>query len=559
MAWRRTAPGCDARPRMTRTAVAGAADPIDLSREAPFRIGALRVEPAICRVGLGAATTPLEPRVMQVLVLLAAEAPAVVSRDLMIQRCWQGRIVGDDAINRVIGRLRSLAREAGADGFAIETVNKVGYRLIGEVGRADVEAPRPVRSIGAEPPVRELPTARPADYLPAIAVLPFGHPPDDIEQSYFAEGMAEDIIDGLSHARMLRVISPLSSLAYRKQDAGARQVCADLGVRYLVRGQIRRMADTLRLSVNLIDGETDETVWSARFDRPIADLFAVQTEVAAGIIGAIEPAILAHEQLLVKNRPPNLEFWDLFIRARYHFWKGTLPSFQQATTLLTQALAIKPDDSAALSLLAMVDLSKVWAGNHPDAASLLLRAQDAAQRAVAADNRNPAAHHVLGIVLAQFGQHEQAIAAQRRSLQLNPYNPQAQGELARLIAFGGGDADEVIALADAALQASPTDPHDWLWLRSKSIALLLAGRADEALQQAREACARRPDYFFLHFLVAACAAVAGDMGSARAALARGHDMHPQYTLKGLRLGHPFSRDADLQRFVDALRLAGWNG
>jgi TolB-like protein/cytochrome c-type biogenesis protein CcmH/NrfG len=546
---------------MNRSAVAGEPEQIDLSREAPFRIGALQVEPEICRVELGGATTPLEPRVMQVLVLLAAEAPRVVSRDLMIQRCWQGRIVGDDAINRVIGRLRSLAREAGEDGFSIETVNKVGYRLVGEVGRPEADAPREapagLQSMGGEPPVRSQPAPGPTDYLPALAVLPFGHPPDDIEQSYFAEGMAEDIIDGLSYARMLRVISPLSSLTYRKQDAGARQVCADLGVRYLVRGQIRRMADTLRLSVNLIDGETDEAVWSARFDRPIADLFAVQTEVAAGIIGAIEPAILAHEQLLVKNRPPNLEFWDLFIRARYHFWKGTLASFQQSTTLLTQALGIKPDDSAALSLLAMVDLSKVWAGNHPDAASLLLRAQDAAQRAVAADNRNPTAHHVLGIVLAQFGQHEQAIAAQRRSLQLNPYNPQAQGELARLIAFGGGDADEVIALADAALKASPTDPHDWLWLRSKSIALLLAGRADAALQQAREACARRPDYFFLHFLVAACAAEAGDMASARTALARGQDMHPQYNLKGLRLGHPFSKEADLQRFVDALRLAGW--
>lgn len=220
---------------------------------------------------------------------------------------------------------------------------------------------------------------------------------------------------------------------------------------------------------------------------------------------------------------------------------------------------MKPDDSAALSLMAMVDLSKVWAGNHPEAAQLVVRAQESAQRAVAADNRNPTAHHVLGIVLAQFGQHEQAVAAQRRSLQLNPYNPQAQGELARLIAFGGGDADEVIALADGALQASPTDPHDWLWLRSKSVALLLAGRAEEALQQAREACARRPDYFFLHFLVAAAAAAAGDMESARTALAQGQEMHPNYTLKGLRLGHPFTREADLQRFVDALRMAGWTG
>ena len=533
---------------------------ISLSREAPFRIGALVVEPAICRVA-GAAAVQLEPRVMQVLVVLAGQSPQVVSRDTLIQRCWEGRIVGDDAINRVIGRLRSLSREDDGASFSIETVNKVGYRLLGEVvpmpgsDAAPAPSPWPAASVDRAAPAPVPP--RPTDYVPAIAVLRFGHPPDDIEQAYFAEGMAEDIIDGLAHARMLRVISPLSSLAYRQQEAGARQICADLGVRYLVRGQIRRMADTLRLSVSLTDGETDETVWSARYDRPIGDLFSVQSEVATGIIGAIEPAILEHEQFLVKSRPPSLEFWDLFIRARYHFWKGTIASFQQATTLLTQALAMKPDDSAALSLLAMVDLSKVWAGNHPDAARLVARAQERARRAVASDNRNPTAHHVLGIVLAQFGQHEQAVAAQRRALQLNPYNPQAQGELARLIAFGGGDADEVIALANAALQASPTDPHDWLWLRSKAIALLLAGRAPEALDEAREACARRPDYFFLHLLVAACAAEAGDMEAARSALAHAEEMHPDYGMKGLRLGHPFAREADLQRFVEALRAAGW--
>lgn len=531
--------------------------PIDLSRAQPFRIGALTVEPAVCRVA-GAATAQLEPRVMQVLVLLAGESPQVVSRDLMIQRCWQGRIVGDDAINRVIGRLRSVARDCDGASFAIETVNKVGYRLVGDVVQLGAaEPPAPWRS--AAPERAEPPAAQPraGDYVPAIAVLSFGHPPDDIDQAYFAEGMAEDIINGLSHARMLRVISPLSSLAYRKADAGARQICADLGVRYLVRGQIRRMADTLRLSVSLTDGQTDDTVWSARFDRPIGDLFTVQSEVAAGIIGAIEPAILEHEQFLVKSRPPSLEFWDLFIRARYLFWKGTISSFQQASVLLHQALAMKPDDSAALSLLAMVDLSKVWAGNHPDAAQAVARAHENARRAVAADNRNPAAHHVLGIVLAQFGQHEQAMAAQRRSLQLNPYNPQAQGELARLIAFGGGDADEVVALADAALQASPTDPHDWLWLRSKSIALLLAGRVEAALHEAREACARRPDYFFLHLLVAACAAAAGDMEAAQTALSQGQSMNPHYTLKGLRLGHPFTREDDLIRFVEALQAAGW--
>ena len=205
----------------------------------------------------------------------------------------------------------------------------------------------------------------------------------------------------------------------------------------------------------------------------------------------------------------------------------------------------------------MTELSKVWAGTYKDADERVARAHGYAVRAVAADNRDAAAHHVLGVVLVQLGEHDQAIAEQRRSLQLNPFNAQAQGELARLLAFSGDDTEEALAFSDAALAASPTDPHDWLWLQSKAIACFIAGRAQEAVQHARTACARRPDYFFLHFLVAACCVAAGDTDAARAACAQGRAMHPRYNMKGLQLGYPFVRPSDLENFGAALKTAGW--
>ena len=533
---------------------------IELAKTPAFHIGSLPVEPGLCRVGTDA-SVPLEPRVMQVLVALGAASNRIVSRDALIARCWGGRIVGDDAINRVIGRLRKLAREEGNDSFGIETINKVGYRLIGET---DLGLPQGDNAIAQAPatgyavphPVHEL---RIGSYKPGIAVLPFGHPPDDIEQVYFAEGMAEDIIAGLARSRLLRVMSRLSSFGHELTSPGLVKVCADLNVRYLVRGQVRRLGTALRLSIDLIDGDNDETIWSARYDRPIGDLFALQVEITGGIVGAIEPAVLGHEQFLVQGRPQSLEFWDLFIRARHHFWRGTIADFREAAGLLHQALAVKPDDASALALLAMTELSKVWAGFYRDAGERIVKAHGYAVRAVAADNRDAGAHHALGIVLAQLGEHDQAIAEQRRSLQLNPFNAQAQGELARLLAFGGGDTEEALAFSNAALAASPTDPHDWLWLRSKAIACFIAGRQEAAVHHAREACARRPDYFFLHFLVAACCAGAGEIEAARAACAQGQAMHPQYNIKMLQLGHPFGRRADLDNFAAALKAAGWAG
>jgi TolB-like protein/Flp pilus assembly protein TadD len=526
---------------------------VDLARQQPFRIGGLRVDPTLCRVW-SKNTYRLEPRVMQVLVVLAEHSPNVVSRDILLEQCWDGRIVGEDAINRVVSRLRKLSGADGIERFRIETLKKVGFRLIGRIERPIVTEALPIdRAHGPETTAARGTSGG----SPAIAVLPFDHDPADLDQTVLAEGVAEEIIADLSHTPLLRVISPLSSLTYRVGTGGARQACADLGVRYLVHGKVRRTSDQLRLLVTLTDGQSDETIWSARYVRPITDLLAVQGGVAAGVAGAIGPAILTHEQLQSRDRTTNMDFWELFIRARFHFWKGTLSDFEEAHALLERALALRPEDSSALSLMAMVDLSKLWSGSQPAPDLLLRQAQSNALRAIASDNRCPVAHHVMGIVLAQLGEHERAVAAQRQSLQLNPNNAQAMGELARLMAFGGDDVDAVLSLADTALALSPTDPHDWLWLRSKAIALFLSGRHIEALEAAHAACVRRPDYFFLHFLVAACAAAAGQFETAGAACEQGMAMAPAYDIHGLRLGHPFAQARDFERFREALELAGW--
>lgn len=401
-------------------------------------------------------------------------------------------------------------------------------------------------------------TAAAQEERPGIAVLMFRHPPGNQDEAYFAEGMCDDIITGLTKSRLMKVTGRQSSLTIDWQASTSADVSQLLGARYLVRGQIRRGGSGMRVVAELVDGQNDELIWQGRYDRDLTDVFAVQDEITSAIVATIEPELLGREQKLAVRDKRSLNHWNLFIRGRYHFWRSQVADLHKAEELLKQALELAPDDAATLALLAQTELAEVWSGTLKDPITKLNNALNYAKRAVDANPRDAAGHYVLGMVMSFMGQVDKAIAEQRLALMLNPYNVAAQGELGRVLAFHG-DSDGAITASDAAIALSPHDPHDWLWLRSKAIACLIGGRPDEALTHAHGAAARRPDYFFLHFLVAACAAAAGQIEAARAACAEGTAIHPRYNLKGLMLGHPFSDPAHLDVFAGHLRAAGWTG
>jgi TolB-like protein/tetratricopeptide (TPR) repeat protein len=401
-------------------------------------------------------------------------------------------------------------------------------------------------------------TAAAQEDRPGIAVLMFRYPPSNQDEAYFSEGMCDDIITGLAKSRMLKVTGRQSSLTIDWQTSTSAEISELLSVRYLVRGQTRRSGDRMRVIAELVDGRNDETIWQGRFDRDQSDLFAVQDEITSAIVATIEPEVLGREQKLAVRDKRDLNHWNLFVRGRYHFWRSQVADLRKADGLLKQALELAPDDAATLALLAQNELAEVWSGTLKDPVVKMMNALDYAKRAVEADPRDAAGHYALGMVMSFMGQVDKAIAEQRLALMLNPYNVAAQGELGRVLAFHG-DSDGAIAASDAAIRLSPHDPHDWLWLRSKAIACYIADRPEEALGHAHASAARRPDYFFLHFLVAACAAASDQMEAARAACAEGMEMHARYNLKGLMLGHPFSNPAHLEAFANHLRAAGWTG
>lgn len=401
------------------------------------------------------------------------------------------------------------------------------------------------------------PLVDPALGRPSIAVLPFLVGAGDADEAYLAEGLAEDIIVGLNYNKWLFVASRHSAFRHTADASKAKAICAELEVRYLLLGRMRRIGEQIRISVELVDGLKGEAVWSARYDRPMEALFAVQDEITATVTSTLAPVLLDREERqAVRNTPRSLQHWDLYLRARWHFWRGTLRHTRTAQTLLAQALALRPEDAPSLALLAHCYFGEVWSGWSPNLNGAIEEATRLALRAVRIDAGDAFAHFTYGVALSLTGQLTQGLAEQRHALELNPFFAQATGEIGRLMAFSG-ETDLAIAYLDQAVALAPADPHISLYFRAKAIAYFLAGRHAEAVDQAARACARRPDFFFHHYTLAACQAGAGNLEGARAALAEGQRLLPSYPMEALKAGHPFAKPDDLARFTGALKQAGW--
>lgn len=528
---------------------------IQLAHQGAFELGTLEVRPPTLEVVSPAGREVLQPRVMQVLVRLAQAQGAVVSRDDLIVTCWGGRVVGEDAITLVMAKLRKLATRSG-DAFAVETVPRVGYRLTTpeknpEKDQSELKSP----SVMARP---------------RLVVLEFTHPPGDEEQAWFAEALADELTAGLSKSPLLSVMPRQALLNSDVVGHGPGAICQRLGVDYVLDGKVRSLGGMVRVSVDLIHGADETSAWSNRYDRPQADLFSILSEITTAIIGTVEPAVLEREELRALQTPSHsLEFWKLFVRGRRHFWRSTPEDVRQAEILLEQALTIEADDVSALAILAHCKLFDVWVGATETPGTAIAEAHRIAMRAVSAGGTDAFAHYTLGVVLSLMGRPAEAKAEQRRALELNPYLAAAWGELGRLLAFDG-QSEEAIAASDRAIAASPNDPHAWLWFRSKAIARFIAGEYEVAAQDAADACARGPQRFPLHFLLAACHAGADRLDEARRALEDGERLARSragpgaarnnataYPLEAFVIGHPFTRAVDHERVVKALQKSGW--
>ena len=272
----------------------------------------------------GAAAVHVEPQVFDLLVYLVENRDRVVSKDDLIAAVWGGRIVSDSTLTSRINAARKAVGDTGGDQKVIRTIARKGLRFIGDVlpQTGDAEPPEaagPLHEIH-EPPRSALPLPD----RPAIAVLPFTNMTGDPQQDYFSDGVSEDIITALSKLRWFFVIARNSSFIYKDRAVHMRQIGDELGVGYVVEGSVRRSGDRLRITAQLNDVSTGSHIWAERYDRDIADVFAVQDEITDAIVAAIEPQLYAAENFHAKRKPPDsMDAWDLVMRALSHYWRVT--------------------------------------------------------------------------------------------------------------------------------------------------------------------------------------------------------------------------------------------
>ena len=480
----------------------------------------------------------LGARAFDVLCVLVERAGLLVSETQLFELVWPGLIVEENNLQVHISTLRKVL---GPE--LIATVPGRGYRFTGSVSGMDKKPGLAHRS----PAVT---AAR------SIAVSPFINLSGDPEQEYFSDGLAEDIISKLSRSPWLFVIARNSSFAYRQPSLAAAEVCRALATRYLLTGTVRRCGAMVRITADLVDGHNDETLWSQRFDRPLVDLFDVQNQISTGVVSAVEPVYLRREELRTsQSEAPDMQYWELLMRARWHFWRTTSENIDAARACLAKALEAKPDDPQCLALLSFTHMSRVWSGSAADPRQEIFEANRLALRAVRQDATSSYAHFTLGTALSCAGNLPQAIAELEHALELYPQFAAAAGELGRLLAFSGR-TDEAVEWVLQAMDSSPHDPHLSLWVRTRSIACFVDGDYAAAVKYAYQATAKRPDRFYNYYLLAATQAASGDVEAARKSLAQGQRDH-LYNLQVLRIGHPFADKGMFTFFVENLRKAGW--
>ena len=251
-------------------------------------------------------------------------------------------------------------------------------------------------------------------------MLPFTNMSGDPEQEYFSDGISEDIITALSKLRWFFVIARNSSFIYKGKSVHLKQVADELGVRYVLEGSVRKGGDRVRITAQLNDVATGSHLWAERYDRDLADVFAVQDEITEAIVAAIEPQLYAAENFRAQRKPPDsMDAWDLVMRALSHYWRVTRQDNVVAQALLEKAIAIDPNYGQALGVLAtsyMFTAHMGWAEWRRRCRS----AERAALAAIRADSEDPWAHHALGHVYLFARRFDDSLAEFELALRLNP-------------------------------------------------------------------------------------------------------------------------------------------
>lgn len=411
-----------------------------------FRLAEQAIRPSEGSVSQGARSCRLEPRVMQVLLHLAAHPRVVLSKEEIFAAVWSSSFVEDATLARAISDIRRVLGDDARDPRFIQTIPKKGYRLM--------IAPEPLAESGLETPAASC-RARSwwaalavlAMFLFAglgwygasrgktepreasVAVLPFESFDDDSENAYFALGMTEDIITQLSKISSLKVISRTSVMEYAEHRGQLRDIGRRLGVATVLEGSVRRENGKVRIVSQLIDVETDEHLWAETYDRQIEGIFAVQGEVARQIARALSSKLSTEEEEALRQTPTaEPGAYDYYLKGREAYLRYRRDENEDAIAFYLEALAIDPE--FALAHAGLADAYSLRFGGYGFEPLWVEKAQAATRRALELEPDLAEGHRALIQVNINLGRLQQALAAGRRALELRPNDAETHWRLA---------------------------------------------------------------------------------------------------------------------------------
>jgi TolB-like protein len=498
----------------------------------------------------------VEPQVYDLLLYLVEHRDRVVTKDDLIGSVWGGRVTSDATLTSRIYAVRKAVGDSGQQQKLIRTIPRKGLRFVGEVHTPSTDDE--LGDLCAEPPLNESgePSAAvPLPDRPAIAVLPFANMSDDVDQEYFSDGISEDLITALSKLRWFFVIARNSSFAYKGKSVNIKEVGENLGVGYVIEGSVRKEGDRVRITAQLNDVATGSHLWAERYDRGLADVFAVQDEITEAIVASIEPQLYAAENFRSKRKTPDsMDAWGLVMRALSHFWRITRADNVIAQELLEKAIAIDPHYGQALAVLSTSHTFCAYNGWSEMATSVPI-AERAALAAVRADSEDPWAHHALGCVHVLLRRFDEALAEFELALNLNPSFALALSVYGLALTFTGRWEEAGVATAKA-LRLSPRDPFAAIYNGIAAHAQLVGRNYEEAMRLAGASIRLRTDHVSGYRMLTAAAAMAGRAEIATAALQELHRRQPNFSLAWIAKNLPFKYQADREHYLEAFRRAG---
>jgi TolB-like protein len=514
-----------------------------------LRFGDCALDPERRELRRGASCVSVGPQVFDLLLFLVENRARVVSKDDLLEAVWAGRIVSESTITSHINAARAAIGDSGQEQRFIRTVARKGFRFVGDVTEASSSAASDTSA--APPRALVLPDK------PSIAVLPFVNMSGDAEQDYFADGVVEDIITALSHIRWLFVIARNSSFTYKGRSIDVTQIGRDLGVRYVLEGSVRKAANRVRITGQLIDAESGGHLWAERYEGALDDVFELQDRITQSVVGAIAQELERAEIQRAKRKlTESLDAYDHFLRGMASFHAGGQENFDDALAGFYRAIELDPEYASAYGMAAWSVFWRRLNGWSSDLAEDTAEGARLARAAVDLGKTDAVALTRGGHALAHFTRDlDTGVDFLDKALVLNP-NLASAWFLSGFLRTWRGEPDEAIRRFEHAMRLSPLDTEMFRMQTGAAFAHLIARRFDDACTWAEKAFRDVPIFPLSAAAIAASCALSGRMNEARRAMNDVRRLDPALRLATLDAWLPFHRPEDFALFADGLRKAG---